>query len=446
MMKKVWITISALFLFAALGAVPVLACSYYDAHGDHDWYQSDVEYATCETDGYYVLKCKECGTEEKYITDTATGHSFYETGEQVKSTCMTKGWHKMRCERCGLEVTFNYPLADHKWSYVGAGDKATCTKEGWYKEECSVCGKERTISTGYGEHEWVLQETVPSTCVKQGHKEEICWNCGMTKTTDLPLAEHKFGEFVVTVPATDHSKGTRTKTCSVCGKVETEDFYPDGTIYKGGPKGDPVKDAQQKLIDLGFLNDVADGSFGGKTEGAVKGFQSEYGLTADGIGWPQTLQKLDEVWNKTFNDPYANSFGVDVRSLWGEGDYPPVCIRFFTADGWPVTVFCEEHLALSQAESEMGMDGISEEDLAAIEAMWTDSLNGLYDEWEASVSDEKDKAVIQTAREAFFKVLEGNDNLVDDGSEIRHRIRLLKSACVRLCGESGLDGLTGMGG
>ena len=446
MMKKPWITISAILLFAAAGAVPVLACSYYDAHGDHDWYQSDVSLPTCETDGYFILKCKECGIEEKHLTQTATGHAYYETGEEKKSDCMTQGWHKMRCSNCGDEQIFYYPLADHTWSYVGIGDKATCQTEGWYKEECSVCGKERTVSTGYGDHVWILQETVPSTCVKAGYMEEVCWNCGMTQTTELPLAEHKYGSFTITVPATDHSKGTRTKICHVCGKEVSEDFYPDGTIYRGGPGGAAVKNSQQKLIDLGFLQDVADGSFGRKTEGAMAAFQSEYGLAADGIGWPQTLMKLDEIWNKIFNNPYANDFGVDVRSLWGEGDYPPVCIRFLSENGWPVTVFCEKHRALANAEYEMGLDGISEEDLSVIEKIWTDSLNSLYARWEASVSKENDKAVIRAAKEAFFKVLEGNDRLVTDGDEIRHRIQLLKSACVRLCGESRADELTGIGG
>jgi len=39
----------------------------------------------------------------------------------------------------------------------------------------------------------------------------------------------------------------------------------------------------QHLINLNFLNDTADGSFGPKTEAALKKFQQDQNITVDGI-------------------------------------------------------------------------------------------------------------------------------------------------------------------
>ena len=59
-----------------------------------------------------------------------------------------------------------------------------------------------------------------------------------------------------------------------------------------GSSGNGVKAAQQAMIDRGFLADVADGSFGGKTEEAVKLLQETYGLTQTGIIDGDTLLAL----------------------------------------------------------------------------------------------------------------------------------------------------------
>ena len=52
---------------------------------------------------------------------------------------------------------------------------------------------------------------------------------------------------------------------------------------KRGDKGDGVKRLQQALIDLGYLNDTADGSYGPKTAEAVSAAQQAFGMEADGI-------------------------------------------------------------------------------------------------------------------------------------------------------------------
>lgn len=59
-----------------------------------------------------------------------------------------------------------------------------------------------------------------------------------------------------------------------------------------GMKGDAVKDVQQKLIALGYLNGGADGSYGGKTAAAVKAFQQASGLEPTGEADDATQKAL----------------------------------------------------------------------------------------------------------------------------------------------------------
>lgn len=69
------------------------------------------------------------------------------------------------------------------------------------------------------------------------------------------------------------------------------------SVLKNGSTGDKVKDLQNKLIALGYScgNYGADGSFGTSTETAVRKFQSDNGLTVDGIVGANTLKALESA-------------------------------------------------------------------------------------------------------------------------------------------------------
>lgn len=56
----------------------------------------------------------------------------------------------------------------------------------------------------------------------------------------------------------------------------------NSTLYNGC-SGDEVRELQQALIELGYLNGSADGIFGNKTESAVRKFQKKYKLSVDGL-------------------------------------------------------------------------------------------------------------------------------------------------------------------
>ena len=61
---------------------------------------------------------------------------------------------------------------------------------------------------------------------------------------------------------------------------------------KKGMSGEDVKKLQQALIDLGYLNDKADGAFGSNTHSAVVMFQAVNGLSADGLAGKKTQDVL----------------------------------------------------------------------------------------------------------------------------------------------------------
>lgn len=65
-------------------------------------------------------------------------------------------------------------------------------------------------------------------------------------------------------------------------------------LYRLDDSGDAVRDIQGRLLALGFSTDVS-GRFGPTTEAAVRAFQTDRGLTADGVVGPETWRVLYEA-------------------------------------------------------------------------------------------------------------------------------------------------------
>lgn len=71
--------------------------------------------------------------------------------------------------------------------------------------------------------------------------------------------------------------------------------YKPTTLYSGC-SGEEVRVLQQQLIDLGYLRGTADGTYGAKTEEAVRAFQHRNGLTPDGLAGAKTRAALEKEW------------------------------------------------------------------------------------------------------------------------------------------------------
>ncbi|WP_045824967.1 N-acetylmuramoyl-L-alanine amidase [Williamsia herbipolensis] len=78
--------------------------------------------------------------------------------------------------------------------------------------------------------------------------------------------------------------------------------------------GDDVATLQSRLQNLGYYTGLVDGQFGESTHTALCSYQSEYGMTPDGICGPDTLRSLDNLGTKvTGGSPHAIREQESVR-------------------------------------------------------------------------------------------------------------------------------------
>ncbi len=64
------------------------------------------------------------------------------------------------------------------------------------------------------------------------------------------------------------------------------------TVLRKGARGNDVRTLQTALKELGFYSLAVDGIYGRGTVAAVRAFQIQYGLAADGVAGPKTMAKL----------------------------------------------------------------------------------------------------------------------------------------------------------
>ena len=96
-------------------------------------------------------------------------------------------------------------------------------------------------------------------------------------------------------------------------------------ILRRGSRGSDVRKLQQRLSNLGYLGGKVDGSYGAKTEQAVRAFQQKNGITVSGVATMFTQAVLFgsdalNAWNNNSRGNYSsgnyNIRNVDVRA-WG---------------------------------------------------------------------------------------------------------------------------------
>ena len=130
---------------------------------------------------------------------------------------------------------------------------------------------------------------------------EIAGNYGVALTTNTPTTLYKrfqystTGEEMAYLVVTTYVGGeTRMILFELEGdevEAEPEVVY---TILQKGLEGDEVLSLQSRLIELGYLSGAADGSFGKKTEDAIKEAQAAFGMEQTGIADSAFQAKLYE--------------------------------------------------------------------------------------------------------------------------------------------------------
>ena len=380
-LPAILVLIVFLFGFAALAAC------------HHTYDMIDVKTPTCESDGYYIIKCNSCGQTEKEITDKAYGHD---------------------------------------WAYV-TGQEADCTEKGYKMFMCGNCGESKKETISAKGHKWkdshVLEE---ATCTKAGSMRTVCSNCGLSSTRKIEKS-HSYGAWKVTEEATDHTKGTRTRSCKTCNKKQNETFYPEGTLYKNiKNKKDEVMALQSLLTDLGFLNDKVDGIFGSKTEKAVKDCQKEYLLSVDGIAWPQTIRALGTAWDA--------AFGVVDEPTEPGSAYAPFCTLLVLEDEMEFWDACEVHSEIfMHAADEVDEDAGYDEYLKAYIEAWQKDLDRMYQIWLLN-SNPEDQPMVINNKAMFQGYLNSRQTLwsaqygADSEKTLEMVQDMLREQCYSLCG------------
>ncbi|MDO4546736.1 MAG: peptidoglycan-binding protein [Clostridia bacterium] len=199
--------------------------------------------------------------------------------------------------------------------------------------------------------------------------------------------------------------------------VEPDEQYvqPFSRDLAKSDRGDDVAQLQQRLIDLGYLSDVADGVFGNKTQEAVTDFQSihdELGLTPTGVADADTLKWL--MSEHVFYDVLQNGDRgeqvtrlqealIDYGFLQGEADG-----IFGNATQAAVSAFQSRLIQL-------GYSGIGE-DGRANDALQSVLYSGIYNPYERDlgVSDTGDDVMILSNRLKRLGYIDISTDTFDD--------------------------------
>ena len=192
---------------------------------------------------------------------------------------------------------------------------------------------------------------------------------------------------------------------------------------KRGSRGDEVETLQQMLIEMGFLNDKADGIFGKKTEAAVKLLQEYWGVNTTGRLDDDDLFAVYDLYYIATGQ--MEDDGQDEEEL--KEMYPAYCSWHGTQAPWEAN-FCYRHLEekllydkYAYPNPPAKLKALLIEQLCRV---WEEDILFMYDEWEENAPDDDETAFEQ--RDQFLETLE----TFDPGEE---KLAWLEAQGVDLC-------------
>lgn len=94
--------------------------------------------------------------------------------------------------------------------------------------------------------------------------------------------------------------------------VKRENTGAVHTLSKLGSRGNEVRQIQKKLRELGYYSGSVDGIYGTGTQKAVRSFQKNCGITADGIAGPKTLRYLGLSSSQTGSSGKYSSSDINL--------------------------------------------------------------------------------------------------------------------------------------
>lgn len=175
--------------------------------------------ATCHSDGYAVLECKDCGAvmETKVLPADENLHNWKTVTEKADHT--KSGYSYEQCENCGEMRNFvTEGLIKHDYKTIIDQKPATATENGYVTYECE-CGDQITLVVPASGHEFTSEVTTEPTCTEKGVRTFTCKlheNCTANYSEEIPALGHKAADVEVT-PATCIAEGAAVVNCETCG-------------------------------------------------------------------------------------------------------------------------------------------------------------------------------------------------------------------------------------
>ncbi len=165
----------------------------------HDWGAWNFNHdETCTTDGTKYRFCKRCGTREDG-TVPMTGHHALSTPKTVAATCVTDGYIVIACRDCGEpmgEKTILPKTGVHSFGAWVTSKEAECEEAGERYRKCANCPEKETETIKELGH-LILGQRRTFTPVGggEGYTVIVCSRCGKETPNkmvfDVPVPEVK---------------------------------------------------------------------------------------------------------------------------------------------------------------------------------------------------------------------------------------------------------------
>jgi len=298
MKKRIWF-IAALLCALLIATTAYAACPTEESHNYGPWKTKTS--ATCTRQAHQFRYCLKCDHWQQRRT-AKLPHTVDAWTVTKEPTCTENGKEEGVCSSCNNVIRRPIDKLPHVYGEMVVAKAPVCTQNGRGEYTCVGCGRVKKENIDRLGHDW--GETVVTkepTCKTTGTGKETCQRCQYERTVKIDRLEHVFDTWTVTKEPEGKTKGTRSAVCTLCGGERTERFYTEGTLYEGMKANDDVIRLQEMLRDLKFYKgNIRSGSFGELTTDAVARFQQAHGMRGHGVADPQTLERIEDEWNKAF--------------------------------------------------------------------------------------------------------------------------------------------------
>lgn len=223
-MNKLLLIISTALMVSALILLP--SCNRAEEECTHDRMSRSTADADCDSEGYTLNRCPDCGLEYKTDIVASKGHTL--SSETFSPTCTEEGYTYYSCD-CGYSYKTDF-VSPNGHALSTERHLPTCTYQGYtrYFCHCSYSYKSNFVSpTGHT----ISRKTEAPTCTEEGYTRYSCTVCTYSYLSDYVIP--KGHNFTTKVSHPTSSKTGYTQFNCDCGYHYVGDYIMSSDIFKG---------------------------------------------------------------------------------------------------------------------------------------------------------------------------------------------------------------------